>query len=220
MRALGISGLAGSGKTTAALHIEGRWGFRRKHIATPLRAMLAVLLRANGLDEETIHRYLEGDLKETVIPELGVTSRQAQITLGTEWGRQLISPDLWARTWARGIGLTDRVMNDSVRFLNEEEVIREMGGITIMIERPGAEPAAYRWNGLGRTLYGTTGLMWGVHDSERTDRLMPDYTIVNDGSVEDLHRALDEVMMDAMGDGEWLRGLRLEASRAITPVVP
>src|SRR5436190_14270704 len=88
---IGLSGFAQSGKTTAALYLEQKYGIRRKHIAEPLRAMLAVLLKANGMKDSMITRYLEGDLKETVIPELGVTSRYAQITIGTEWGRNLIN---------------------------------------------------------------------------------------------------------------------------------
>jgi hypothetical protein len=64
---------------------------------------LAVLLQANGMSSDMITRYLEGDLKEQLIPELGVTSRYAQITIGTEWGRKLIGEDLWANTWERGI---------------------------------------------------------------------------------------------------------------------
>ncbi|MEY9147638.1 hypothetical protein [Bradyrhizobium elkanii] len=195
MTVIGLSGFAQSGKTTAALYLEKKYGVRRKHIAEPLRAMLAVLLQANGLSSEMISRYLEGDLKESVIPELGVTSRYAQISIGTEWGRELISQDLWANTWARGIADGESVMNDSVRFPNEAAAIRKLGGVVIMIKRPGTKPAKFKWGKLGEFLYDKLGLMWGVHDSERIDRIKPDFIIHNDSSVEQLQADLDAAMV-------------------------
>ena len=194
MVVVGLSGLAGSGKTTAALYLERNYGIRRKHIAEPLRAMLAVLLQANGMKAEEITRYLEGDLKEQVIPCLGVTSRYAQITIGTEWGRELISQDLWANTWARGISDGESVMNDSVRFPNEQKSIRDLGGVTIMIKRPGTKPAKFKWGKLGEFLYDKLGLMWGVHDSERIDRIEADFVIHNDADLETLYADLDKAM--------------------------
>jgi hypothetical protein len=194
MTVVGLSGFAQSGKTTAALYLEEKYGIRRKHIAEPLRAMLAVLLKANGMKDSMITRYLEGDLKEQVIPELGVTSRYAQITIGTEWGRNLINPDLWANTWARGIHDGENVMNDSVRFPNEHKAITGLGGITILIKRPGTRPAKFKWGKIGEFLFDRFGLMWGVHDSERIDRIKADFVVHNDSSVEQLYADLDEVM--------------------------
>jgi len=198
VRAIGLSGFAGTGKTTAANYIESRYGFERRHIAEPLRAMLAVLLGRQGYGNADITDILEGSRKDGwVIPEIGRTSRHLQITLGTEWGRELVHPDLWSRTWARAVGPRDRAMNDSVRFPNEEISIKEdLGGITIMIQRPGKGPAAFKWGFLGRFLYEKLGLWWGVHDSERLDRLHPDHIIVNDGTVEDLEAAIDEIMIE------------------------
>ncbi|MGY2919466.1 hypothetical protein [Bradyrhizobium sp. USDA 3262] len=194
MTVVGLAGFAQSGKTTAALYLEKKYGIRRKHIAEPLRAMLAVLLQANGMKADEITRYLEGDLKEQVIPCLGVTSRYAQITIGTEWGRELIGQDLWANTWERGIAEGDSVMNDSVRFPNEADAIRRRGGVVIMIKRPGTKPAKLKWGKLGEFLYDKLGLLWGVHDSERIDRIKPDFVIHNDASVEQLYADLDEAM--------------------------
>lgn len=196
--AIGLSGFAKSGKTAAADYIERCYGFKRRHIAEPLRDMLAVLLRANGVAESMIPRYLTGDLKERLIPEIGRTSRELQISLGTEWGRRLVHPDLWAKTWARSNPPGKPVMNDSVRFPNEESAIRrDLGGLTLLIRRPGTKPAAFIWGRggwLGRLLYRVTGLMWGVHESERTDRLRPDAVIENDGDLADLYASIDAVL--------------------------
>jgi hypothetical protein len=201
MPAIGLSGFAGTGKTTAAKYIEAEYGFERRHIAEPIRAMLAVLLKANGMHDAEITDFLEGSRKEQVIPCLGVTSRYAQITLGTEWGRDLIKSSLWSDTWSSTVENDDYIMNDSVRFLNEEEVIQEdLGGFTIMIVRPDTHPAKFQggkiMSRVNRWLYDRFGYMGGVHGSERIDLLSPDYVIVNDGSVEDLFDRIDEVMSD------------------------
>lgn len=194
--AVGLSGHARAGKTAAALYLQEAYGFNRCHIAEPMRAMLAVLMRANGIENTMIDRYLTGDLKNGVpIPELGGrTSRELQISIGSKWGRACVSSDLWVNTWRRMVGDRGRVMNDSVRFPNEEQAIHDLGGITILIRRPGTGPIAFRWGPVGRFLYERFGLMHGVDVSERTDRLDPDAIIDNDGTLEDLYRDLDAVM--------------------------
>lgn len=201
LRTIGLSGFAGSGKTAAAQHIEKGWKFERRHIAEPLRRMLASLMRDNGISDEMIERYLTGDLKDgVVIPELGVTSRDLQITLGTEWGRRHVGDDLWVNTWHRGIKPGERVMNDSVRFPNEERAIKEDDGITLLIRRPGTGPAKFK-SRFGELLYKLTGLMWGVHDSERVDRLKPTFVIDNDGDLEDLYAKIDAAIYAGMTYG-------------------
>lgn len=192
---IGLSGYASSGKTTVANYIESHYGVPRRHIAEPLRDMLRPLMRANGVREDMIDRYLTGDLKEDVIPEIGRTSRHLQITLGTEWGRKLVNHDLWALTWRRMWGADGNAMNDSVRFSNEEAEILDAGGITILIERTGTHPIAFRWGWLGKALYRAFGCMWGVHDSERVDRLNPTAIVQNDGTLAELFAKIDAVMI-------------------------
>lgn len=190
---IGLSGFAQSGKTTAANYLEVEYGYKRLHIAEPLRKMIGELLWSFGMFADERDKYLEGYLKEEVIPCLGVTSRHAQITLGTEWGRNHISPDLWVNAWKHRAASFAAPMNDSVRFPNEERTIRDMDGFTILIVRPGCGPAAFK-SRIGKWLFETFGMMRGVHDSERTDRLSPDYVIHNTGTVEQLHRMLDRVV--------------------------
>lgn len=194
---IGLSGYARSGKTTAAEYLQREYGYQRLHIADPLRDMLAALLRRFGMNGPEITYYLEGGGKESVIPCLGVTSRSAQISLGTAWGREQVSPDLWANCWKHCAAELDApAMNDSVRFPNEETVIRNANGITVLIVRPECGPAAFR-SRFGKWLYDVFGIMWGVHDSERVDRLNPDYVIHNTGTLDDLYQMLDRVMAKA-----------------------
>lgn len=195
--AIGLSGFAQTGKTAVANYIESKYGYRRQHIAEPLRDMLRTLLRRFDYPDELIDCYLTGELKEELVPCLGVTSRQAQISLGTEWGREQIDQDLWARLWAyEAAQHGSAVMNDSVRFRNEEAAIQEeLMGFTIMIQRPGTGPVAYiGWKWLSRKLYQWFGCMWGVHPSERVDLLDPDYVVVNNGTLEQLYDQIDGIM--------------------------
>ncbi len=214
---IGLSGFAQSGKTTAANYLESKYGFTRLHIADPLRSMLRELLFYSNMSPYEIDRYLTGDLKETIIPCLGVTSRHAQITLGTEWGREQITPDLWVNFWdMRAKRCKTPAMNDSVRFPNEESIIRVNGGHTVLIVRPDKGPAAFKWGRFGKWMFDVFGCMWGVHDSERTDRLRPDFVIYNTGTLDQLYAMLDEVMMYA----SWHDGVRqrIHGWDGITPI--
>jgi hypothetical protein len=128
---VGLTGKAGSGKTTAAQVLVDA-GWHRVKFAGPLKDML----RGMGLTD----RHIEGDLKEVPCDLLGgQTPRYAMQTLGTEWGRGLIHPDLWimlARqriVTAMAAGLN--VVVDDVRFENEAAVIRDLGGYVVGLER-------------------------------------------------------------------------------------
>ena len=130
---VGLTGRKGSGKDTAA---EAMFGFENVKMAGALKAMLGALLTYQGALPGTVHRMLEGDLKEKPTSLLGGRSpRHAMQTLGTEWGRNLISTDLWIGVAERRIGLFDQVCVSDVRFPNEANMIRRLGGRTYRIER-------------------------------------------------------------------------------------
>lgn len=123
---IGFCGLAGSGKSTAAAHLVAAHGFERVRFAGPLKAMM----RALGCTAEEV----DGTMKETPCDLLGGrTPRQAMQWLGTEWGREKISPDLWTRAWKHAAAGHCRVVSDDVRFPNEAALIRESGGLIVEI---------------------------------------------------------------------------------------
>jgi len=130
---IGIAGRARSGKDTVANFIIAAIGGYRYSFADPIRAMLAPL----GVDMNDPYWQAR---KEDVIPALGVSPRRMMQTLGTEWGRQLINPDLWIimahqRLLQNGPGM---VIPD-VRFENEAAWIRKHGGWIIHVIRPEAK---------------------------------------------------------------------------------
>jgi hypothetical protein len=130
---IGIAGRARSGKDTVANFIIAAIGGYRYSFADPIRAMLVPL----GVDMSDPYWQAH---KEDPIPALGVSPRRMMQTLGTEWGRQLIHPDLWLfmahqRLLQNGPGM---VIPD-VRFENEAAWVRKHGGRIIHVIRPNAK---------------------------------------------------------------------------------
>lgn len=135
----GLVGAKGSGKSTLANLLVRDHNFRRISFTQGLKAMLRTFLAGQGLSMDTIVRMLEGDLKETPTPYLdNKTPRHAMQTLGTEWGRECISGKIWVNAWHRSAATANQsIVADDVRFLNEAEAIRNMGGLIILVSRQG-----------------------------------------------------------------------------------
>jgi len=126
---VGLFGKKGSGKTVVAKHMTTR-GYKRMSMADPMRDML----RAINIGDE----YIVDD-KTKVIPTLGKTGRYALQTLGTEWGRDLISEDIWVNAMKRRLtGGDELVVIDDIRFPNEADMIQDIGGTLCKITRPSA----------------------------------------------------------------------------------
>lgn len=133
---IGLIGKKGSGKDTAAEGLEAL-GFQNVKFAGALKAMLRTLLAYQGVDEITIGRMIDGDLKEVPTEYLaGKTPRFAMQTLGTEWGRNLIGPDFWLDTAMKKAATGDTVITD-VRFPNEVNAVMSSGGTVIRIVAEG-----------------------------------------------------------------------------------
>ena len=171
---IGICGLAGSGKDTVADILVKEFGFAKIAFADPLKLVCPQLF---GWDNDRLwgpsYKRNEPDPNWD-----GLTARHALQTLGTEWGRAM-HPDLWVRKGiqhakqrlaytspaVKGVAITD------MRFANEVKAIKEAGGHTLRVLRPGAG------------LSGTAGL----HASEAEILTLPvDMCIVNDSSLADL----------------------------------
>lgn len=175
-RLVGFTGRMGSGKSSAAMMLEGH-GFNSVSFAGPIKSMARALLQ-NGFG------YGDGDVdfhfddKEFLLPGVGCTMRHLLQTLGTEWGRNLIKQSLWldsARLRLNRLDYADVVVDD-VRFGNEAAMIREAGGLIIHLRRPG-----------GSSVQHVSEFPVSVHEG--------DVVIVNDGSLCDLfakvNRAVD-----------------------------
>jgi hypothetical protein len=126
---IGLVGRRGSGKSLVARRLVAVHGYLRVPFAAPLKDML----RAIGLDEV----YL-GSLKEQPCPLLcGATPRHAMQSLGSEWGRSLIHPDLWVTLWREKAyqSKAPLIVADDVRFANEAATVRALGGALLRVTR-------------------------------------------------------------------------------------
>jgi hypothetical protein len=182
MRLVALTGKAGVGKDTVGAILHRHHGFATQSFAGPLKAALADLLE--------VPRSLWEDRgwKERPLPDLGVSPRRLAQTLGTEWGREMIHPDLWvklaARRWASYKERAKHVVqthNDwttpivmpglvftDCRFDNEADWVRSEGGLVVHVIRVNvAEVESHK-------------------SEEGVRRYKGDRYIVNDGTIEDL----------------------------------
>lgn len=131
-RVIALTGVAGSGKSTASAYLQSK-GYQLTKFAEPLKDML----RAIGYSEDEI----EGALKEVPRPD-GKTPRHAMQTLGTEWGRDCMGKDFWVNIWKERAA-TGLIVVDDCRFANEANAVRSMGGVVIRLEGRGGIKGAH-----------------------------------------------------------------------------
>lgn len=143
---IGYCGHAGSGKSHMAQTVLRTCGYPAAvmSFASPLKTMTHSLLTIMGVGHSSVERMVHGDMKEVEIdPNLfpGLTTRKLMQTLGTEWGRNTVDPDLWTKIMlarlaqARVDGYA--VIIDDVRFQNEVKLIHSLGGKVVRIHRTG-----------------------------------------------------------------------------------
>lgn len=181
------SPVMGSGKSEVAkVFIEQ--GYVLVKFAHPLKEMVRALFRSIGVPENVIERMVEGDLKEEVIEDLGVTPRFLMQTLGTEWGRQTVNENLWTTLFSvRVRNLLARGKNvicDDMRFSNEVETVKALGGTSVRVVRPSTYVDQVHRNG-------------GYHASEgELDFHTTDFLITNSGTLDDLRENVLALIRD------------------------
>lgn len=138
---IGLTGPAGSGKSTATeLLVNTIPNVTEVQLAGPIKDMLTILLGEwfNGMEEVDWNNREWKESPLFHIPGNPSPRRLAQ-TLGTEWGRDVIHPDLWVAAGESNIKSSmarhfDVVVSD-VRFDNEAEMIKRLGGMIVKITR-------------------------------------------------------------------------------------
>ena len=176
-RLIAFCGKPYAGKSTAARRLVDSHGFVRTSFATPLKAMLTLLMRSQGATADEVDKALAGSGKERPCRYLaGATPRQAMQTLGTEWGRAL-HPEFWVRAWAQALPEGRDIVVDDLRFANEGAAVKRLGGVVVRIVCPAVPglsgPAA-------------------MHASEQ-ESLAVDAEVVNDGDLARLWERVDRL---------------------------
>lgn len=118
---IGFTGKMGVGKSTAVKELGDK--FKLIKFAQPLYDI-----------QEYAYRRIEGAYKR---PENFIKDRTLLQWLGTEWGRNTLSQNLWIDVWKTDAEIAlfkgNYVVVDDVRFDNEAQAIRELGGKIIQI---------------------------------------------------------------------------------------
>jgi hypothetical protein len=197
---IGICGLIGSGKDTAADYLVGFHGFRRDSFAGTLKDAVAAVF---GWDRELIEGRTPEARKwrEQVdtwwaerlqMPHL--TPRWILQYWGTEVCRQHFHDDIWiAALESRLARRADHTVISDVRFPNEIKAIKQQGGRIVWIQRGiiphwydiackanKGDEAAQRW--LTDNAIHASETSWAGADF--------DATINNNGRIEDLYSTL------------------------------
>ncbi len=166
---IGITGYAQHGKSTCAARlVEMGW------YLIPFASVLKQMLIALGVPPSHVY----GKDKEVPMPLLcGKTARYAMQTLGTEWGRDTIGKEIWIQAWKAKVdsplAAGTMVVVDDIRFPNEAQAVRDMGGFILRVDRD---------------LERATD---DVHPSEALiASIKPDHGIFNIGSIEDLREQI------------------------------
>jgi hypothetical protein len=185
---IAICGGKHHGKTTLkdeliANHID----MKVMSFADPMRDML----RAIGVEDE----YL---IKKKTKPIHNIagnpTARRMLTTLGTQWGRKYIHEDIWAslmrdriKAYKSGIVSPKLIVIDDLRFPNELNVVKELGGVAVRVHRPELPKP---------------GLRWFRHESERYyDKLKVDLEVVNYTSPFNMYTQLTTGLLQLHGYG-------------------
>lgn len=176
---IGLAGRAGTGKSTIARLLCEQHAFVEVSLAEPIKRALAAMLDLPRA------AFDDRDFKDLPITCLGnTTPRRLMQTLGTGWGRQMIADDIWltlARqridrltAQAERLHISGIVVSD-LRFDNEADLVRDMGGTVWHIVRPAPPVQAHR--------------------SEAGIAAQPgDRTLDNTGPVDRLETTLDHLL--------------------------
>ena len=198
---IGIVGLIGSGKDTAAQRLVDKHGYRRDSFAKSLKDAVAVMF---NWDRE----MLEGNTKESrEWRELrdaywsdrfdsDVTPRWVLQHFGTEVMRGHMYDGIWVDSCLGRYDGKDTVISDT-RFPNEVDRIRDLGGKIIRVKK-GDDPewfTNYVEGNIVPTNVHSSEYMWARSDF--------DHVIHNDGTIEDLYAKVDELVDKTAEDWQW-----------------
>ena len=167
---IGILGKKNSGKTTVYEMLHGILSENETIVklsfAGKLKEMFSVLA---GIKKEHLNKT---DTKNMLFKNKLI--RVWLQSLG-EWGRNMI-PDLWIDTTLTNLNPNNVYIIDDVRFKNEVEKIKQLGGMIIKINRPSLKSNDTH-----------------ISETEMDSILNYDEFIVNDGGLQDLYKKVKSI---------------------------
>ena len=205
---IGFVGFIGGGKGSAADYLVSHHNYVKESFANSVKDSVAAVF---GWDRG----MLEGDTAESRIirekpdafwsEKLGrpFSPRMALQLMGTEAGRDVFHPDLWIFTVLRRMQENKNYVLADVRFPNEIQRIREVGGKIVWVRR-GDLPEWYETAAKQNTTPEDEQYILQDHD-QLMEQKYPDVhfsewawigqpidaVITNDSSMDDLYRQID-----------------------------
>lgn len=172
MKLMGFSGQMGVGKSAAIQALRDYLPPNRVQLvkfAQPLYDMQEMIYRRVS----AVHKRKEGFVKD----------RKLLQWLGTDWGRETVSPTIWVDLWTSEArdGLKDRlvVVCDDVRFDNEADAVHSLGGVVIKLTSNNIADRSVVTNGIEN------------HKSEvAISANLVDYNITNNGTLKEFQESL------------------------------
>lgn len=201
---IGICGLIGSGKDTAADYLVNFHEFRRDSFAATLKDAVASVF---GWDRELLEGRTKAarEWREQVdvwwAARLGIATLTPRWVLqqwGTEVARKSFHDDIWIASIENKLRLsTDNIVISDCRFPNEIKSIRAQGGKIVWIQR-GVIP---HWYSIAESANrgDTKARAWldaeGIHASEYSwAGTNFDIVVDNNGSVEELYSQIKNLV--------------------------
>ncbi|MFJ8955618.1 hypothetical protein ACIRO1_36560 [Streptomyces sp. NPDC102381] len=182
-KSIGLVGRAQSGKDTVGARLRQHYGYQRVAFADRLKAdalrVNPIIPTSYGVTTRlaTLVNAVGWDYAKTTYPEVrALLQRYGQTVRGTD-------PDYWVRAAEPAIVAAERlglpVVVTDVRYENEARALQARGFSLIRVTRPGAGAGAN-----------------ADHESETAlDGVKVALTIANTGTVEDLNRIVDSLLL-------------------------
>lgn len=176
---IGLSGYATAGKDTAAEVLTRLYGYRRIAFADKLKAFVReinpVIALVHGKDIVRADELVKG-LGDTEAKTFKEYRRVLQVAGTTV--REFFGINTWVNAALGDVEAGDYVVVTDVRFPNEAQAIKDMGGIVLRVQRPGVGPANQHVSEIG------------------LDNWPFDGFILNDGTPVDLEGEVQRVLGD------------------------
>mgnify|MGYP006351879841 CR=1 FL=1 len=133
---IGLCGFARSGKSTVAQHLVDNHKFEKVNFKDGLVSEMRE--RLNNTLLAIAKEYSQHDPTEWDIERLFFDKPPIMRALMQEYGTEVRRADNknhWVKTWIRSIMDKNLIVVDDVRFQNEYDAVKDMGGIIIRVKR-------------------------------------------------------------------------------------